>query len=267
MKEKWLWLPIVLFAILISIIVITSVIKNPNWANIVTTICIFLLGLLATGIYEYLIKPYLFGIRPLPKIEIDIQDRYDCHQTVIELTFPGVTLDGESIGITRHITAYLLRFKISNDGKYFIEDAEVMLVDLKKNNNGQWDRVKGFVPLNLKWSNYDSNNLTMPKIQPEMFKHCDFAYIVSLKEIKEEFSTSTATSPYANNSDVACDLATAVKPFILPTLYPGKYKIKIKFAGNNIKAVTKTRIFSFEDKWTDNESEMFEENITIKKGN
>lgn len=152
---------------------------------------------------------------------------------------------------------YYFRFKVENTGNLKMEDVEVLALELhKKGNNGRFSKVRNFLPMNLVWANV--HEVTMPKIQPGLFKHCDFGHIVQ----------NVNSSPFglAGRSSVIFILETQVTPNTgFNYLLPGEYKIRLAFAANNLKPEYYWYQFKVEDRWDNNEQRMLSQNISIKK--
>lgn len=217
-----------------------------NWGGFWTAagvVVALFLGL--AGIFQSWIKSKIWR----PKINVLMQIAPpDCHKT--DFKNPQT---GEFICDT-----YYFRFRVENIGNYKMEDSEAMPIELYKNVNGKYEKIINFLPLNLVWAHY--HNVTMPKIQPNMFKHLDFGHIT-----KSRF----ANLPYFNiteNPEIVFQLDLAVLPHTgSHILLPGDYKMKILFAANNLKPIEKTYRLLIKDKWSDDEKEMLNDNILIEE--
>lgn len=222
--------------------------QDPNWLTAIGTIGTVIVALFGVGVYDYLIKPYLLGKRPILGITIIPLRPPDSHQTILSI--------GNLIK-SKNVDAYLLRFRIKNKGKSPIENTEAMVEKLEDDNG----TVKDFVPVNLKWSHHDSP--TMPMIQRDMFKNCDFISLIQPSQANQAYERPLIPTEY-NKFKVVGLLAPVVQTNINPYLEPGKnYCITIKFAGNNVSPQTLIYSFSFYDKWSDNTDEMLTNNIHI----
>ena len=102
--------------------------------------------------------------------------------------------------------------------------------------------------------------MTIPKIQPKLFKHLDFGYILkSNAEYLARFGIQ-------NNTNIFFELDVAVRPNTgSHILLPGDYKIKIVFAGNNLEPIEKFYRLEIEDAWSDNEKEMLTKNVSVEE--
>lgn len=187
-----------------------------------------------------------------PKIEVGIkQEPPDCLKIAMTNTATGQFL----------YDTYYLRFKIENTGNQKMEDVEVVALELyKKRANNRFAKVGSFLPMNLVWANV--HEVTMPKIQPGLFKHCDFGHLIQ------------NPNPYVNlnafglagRSNVIFILETQVTPNTGSNyLLPGKYKIKLAFAANNLRPKLYWYKFEIKNRWDTNEQRMLSRNVLVEK--
>ena len=184
-----------------------------------------------------------------PKLNISIKVAPpDCHKT----SFYRSDVD-KKVSDT-----YYFRFRVENDGNYFAEDTEAMVAEVYKKSFDEYKKIDSFLPLNLVWSHY--RQMTMPKIQPKLFKHLDFGYI--LKSNPEYL----AGFGIQNTTKIFFELDVAVRPNTgSHILLPGDYKVKIIFAGNNLEPLEKIYHLVIKDNWVDDEETMLQNNITIEE--
>ncbi len=182
-----------------------------------------------------------------PKLSVSIKVAPpDCHKT----SFYRADID-------RKISdTYYFRFRIENTGNYFAEDVEAMITGVYKKDSNDYAKLDNFLPLNLVWSHY--RQITIPKIQPMLFKHLDFGYVLkSNTEYLKRFDIQSTSS-------VFFEFDVAVRPNTgSHILLPGDYRVKITFAGNNVKPVEKIYHLMIKDAWNDDEKEMLKNNIEI----
>jgi len=153
---------------------------------------------------------------------------------------------------------YYFRFRVENTGNFYAEDVEAMITEVYRKEGEQYEKVTEFLPLNLVWSHY--RQITIPKIQPKLFKHLDLGYIIKPEnEYLTRFNITT-------QPNVIFELDVAVRPNTgSHILIPGDYKIKIVFAANNHRPVEKIYILTIKDIWNDDEQEMLNKNVSIKE--
>lgn len=155
---------------------------------------------------------------------------------------------GEIIG-----NGFWIRLKITNTGNYRAENVEVYLDNLERlNEDGKYNRVDSFIPLNLLWSNlliYE-----MLHINPSIPKHCD---LCSMRWGKD----------FSKTEENRLMLETVVQPNNNGSiLIPGTYRLEILLSTTNSK-VSKHRIeLFFTGKVSMDKSEMIKNvNVTYKK--
>lgn len=220
-------------------------VNNPwaVWIPLLGVSVALLLGIV--GVFQDWIRSWFK--KPNLKVSIKLEPP-DCHK--IAMTNP------QTGQYTCH--SYYFRFRIENTGNYQMEGAEAMVTELYKKSNSKYKKVQNFLPLNLVWAHY--HNVTMPRIQPQLFKHLDFGHI-----IQANFANLSYFGIQGNPKIVfLLDLA------VIPNtgshiLLPGDYKIKVVFAADNFKPQEKIYDLVIKDKWNDNEEEMLTQDISIKE--
>lgn len=212
---------------------------DPQWLAIGIAL---LLGI--AGVFQDWIR----GCFKKPKLHISIKmGPPDCHKT----SFYQKDVD------RKICDTYYFRFRVENDGNYYAENVEAMVSEVYIKRDDGYVKLDSFLPLNLLWSHY--GQLNVPKIQPKLFKHLDFGHILESKYAYLERSE-------INKANIFFAFDVAVKPNTgSHVLLPGDYKIKIIFAGNNLKPQEKTYHLILGDRWDDNEQEMLQENISIEE--
>ena len=220
--------------------------KDIPWEAMVALI----LGLAGIfGLHEA-VKKWLF--KPDIKVSIRLEPP-DCLKIAMNNTRTGQFL----------YDTYYLRFKIENTGNQKMEDVELVALELhKKGANNRFSKVRSFMPMNLVWANV--HEVTMPKIQPGLFKHCDFGHIIQ----NPNRYVSLNAFGLSGRSNVIFILETQATPNTGSNyLLPGKYKIKFAFAANNLKPRYYWYKFEIKDRWDSNEQRMLSRNVAIEKLN
>lgn len=206
-----------------------------------------------TGVVALLIAvwgPWLRGLvfRPVLRVSIDMRPP-DCIKI-------QAVLGNRSPNLPTFVTdSYHFRLKVTNAGNREAQDVEVKLLRLRVVPNGGPGREdRDFLPLNLKWS--DSELITVPRIQPKLFKHCDLCNTLSLPP--------GGTPLMDFRTEV---VPNQLRPDIWPTRKkPGNYALDIAVSANNAKVVYKTLRISFAG-WFDDEAMMFNRGLVISVGN
>ncbi len=195
-------------------------------------------------------QDWIRGLFKRPKLGVSIKvEPPDCHKT----SFYQSEVD------RKVCDTYYFRFRVENTGNYFTENVEAMITEVHKKEGKIYKKINSFLPLNLVWSHYRS--ITIPQIQPHLFKHLDLGHI--LKTNPEFLARFGLTS----TNKVFFELDVLVRPNTGSHIFfPGKYKLQITFAGNNFDSQKKIYFLNLEDEWDDNEKTMLEKNITITEG-
>ncbi len=218
--------------------------KDPQWWAIAVAL---LLGIV--GIFQDWIR----AIFKKPKLHVDIKlEPPDCHKIALRNSQTGQFI----------CDTYYFRFRVTNAGNYPMEDVEVLTAELHNKINGQYKKVNNFLPINLHWAH--NHVVTMPKIQPKLFKHCDFGHII---ETNTNFGGKILTYyGFNTKANIIMQLDTFIEPNTgSHILFPGEYKIKIIFSANNVSPYEIWFKLTLKDKWDSNETAMLQNNISIKK--
>jgi hypothetical protein len=158
--------------------------------------------------------------------------------------------------IDQTISFYAFKLKILNNGNYQMEDVEILIEEIYKEERPlTYIKAEDFLPLNLNWLGIDS--ITMPKIQPQLFKYCELGFM-----FKKEHIISKNHIP--QSIDVVITTHQVIRPNANTyTFYPGRYKLKLIIAANNLVPEHRNIEINFNNSWYDSEEEMFS-NIDIK---
>lgn len=241
-KECWFWFIITaLLLIFVGVIFIVKCKISPEWVAIISALLLGIGGTFRDWVIYCFKKPKL-------KIEFKLEPPYS-HK--IDFRVPTT---GEFV-----CDSYYFRLKIKNEGNYQMEGVEVTAAELyQKNENGQYEKMKDFLPLNLVWSHV--RRITMPRIYRQLYRYCDFGHIIESKYANlDRFGIG-------DSSNIVFRLDTVVEPNTgSHILKPGDYKIKIIVAAKNVKTQSKIYNLIIKDEWTDNEEEMLSRNISIKE--
>ena len=214
--------------------------NQAEWALVYCTIALICVTffLFIVAVFQEKIKNYFF------KPELDCQlllntNEPDCH-------------------LLHSVKVYYFRFRIINNGKISAKNVEVILKDLRKK--------EGKILLsqdNLLWSTLDKKasksgeaasfeeRMYWNYISPDTYQYCN---LCSIKAPKDENESSIVFSVYWPTVDYL---------HILP---PDTYYFDIIIGAENvIKSKRKKYKLEYNGKWTEDEDEMFKENIFIKE--
>lgn len=196
------------------------------------------------GIFQNNIRNIVFKPKMCPTIDLAPPD---CHKIALNNTQTGAKI----------CDTYYFRFKVRNGGNLVMEDVEVFATELhKKSISGAFEKVQDFLPINLVWAH--NHYVTLPKIQPDLYKHCDFGHILR--------SVNVDLRPFGleHKSKVIFLLDSEVQPNTGSHLiFPGEYKIKIVFSANNVKPTSKWVNLRLNDDWHEDQVTMFRDNVDV----
>jgi hypothetical protein len=219
--------------------------ENPQWWSAIATFFVAIIALILA-----IFQDWLRSLFQKPELQMGIKkEAPDCYKAIFRNPQTGEYLHD----------CYYFRFKVDNTGNYQMEDAEIMIIEIEERLlDGKYHKRTDFLPMNFVWSYY--RTLTMPKIQPKLFKHCDLGHIMKAEDANLENFGKTKSSNIVLILDV-------VRPTFIGAhiLEPGDYNIKIKFAANNLKPELKIYNVVIKDEWTENEEEMLKRNVSIRE--
>jgi hypothetical protein len=144
---------------------------------------------------------------------------------------------------------YFLRVWVKNEGNIRAEKVEVFLSRAWVRNNGSFEPVPNFTPMNLRWSY--TGDTSVEGISPDMRRLCDFGGIsdpayYSPPEVKTRLS-----------------LCLQVPPPVTDWLPPGHYQFEIKLAGSNCEPVTRCIHLHLTGRWHEEPTEMLAHGFTV----
>ena len=219
-----------------------------NWLVAFGTILLAIIAVFKDAILSWYKRPKL-------KITIDLNPP-DCHKTNMkakeERKIEGKLWIWEAVA-----ECFYFRFKIWNKGSLKAENVEVMITELKKKQaTGKFVKVARFIPMNLHWSNY-SGNPYMLQISPNIFKHCDFGYILNPAK-RSQLEMEDDPILQVNSSQTIFSFSFIGKPFTMGHLIePGTYKVTVLIAAANAKPIEQSYEIILEGQWFDEPGEMF----------
>lgn len=205
---------------------------NPQWC---TAIIALVLGII--GIFQDRIRNFFF----YPKIDVSIRlESPWCQYTPLFKNDHGLGM--------LHFLGYYMRILIQVK-KNKIEDVEIIANTVsKKNALGNFEKLKEFTPLNLRWSHPQPGEIKITRdvIHKDMFKFCDFGYVTKA----ENLGASGWEKSIEGGDLVRFHMDTEIDPNTrFNILNPGEYEIEFIFSASNMKPSKKKLTFKINNIW------------------
>jgi hypothetical protein len=224
--------------------------SNINWAAVG-------IGMTFFAVLVALFKEEIVRIWRRPKLSATIHPYTpDCLKTMITYH----TLSGE----ISNAACYYFRLWVENKGNQRADKVQVFAEKLYKlSNRGRYQESTKFLPLNLKWSHAQQNQISpeifADGISPFMGKHCDLGHIIDPKFRKQ-------LGIFATSDKSIFELDTEVIPNTLSNyVEPGKYHLKLRIAASNSKPILITLKIDLTGEWFDDEELMLSRGMIIKQ--
>lgn len=166
----------------------------------------------------------------------------DCHKT--QIRYPSGSM-GE---------CYYLRFRLENFGNEDATDLEVMITGVeRKNNVGEFEVFKEFLPQNLKWSNI--NEVSMKRIPPGVFKNLDFGSIRLRSQELESLLTEEQRDRRVSQFFL---IDTHIFPLNGAGIWlPGQYRLQLAVSCKETGTFKRECFFEFPELWHQDEFAAF----------
>jgi len=148
---------------------------------------------------------------------------------------------------------YWLRISVKNEGNVRAEKVEVFLSQALVRNNGSFEPVPNFTPMNLQWSY--THETYVDGISPDMVRFCDLGAI------------SDPAHPDLSEQRTLLSLRLQALPGIHDWLPPGHYKFEIKLAGSNCEPVARWIHLHLTGVWDNEPAPMLSNGFTVTVSN
>jgi hypothetical protein len=205
------------------------------------------LVLAAVAIFQDTVRGWFYH----PTFQASIQTRPpDC------IAVPFTKQDGTFIANSLYI-----RLLVENIGNATAKNAEVYANELlRRRADKTLERVDGFIPMNLKWSNL--GDIYFRYIVPGMGKHCDVGHIVDPARRSILGEENPRLGLTVQQASLAFDLMVAPnhKGHIIA---PGDYELKIFIAAENAHRIEKTISISLRGLWDADETTMLRDGVGV----
>lgn len=187
-------------------------------------------------------------------------DRYKNRRAKVSMAINTAPPDCHQIALTNSSTGEFaswciyIRIRVEHINGNSAEDVEIVVSNFWNiDENGTRSVRRAFLPMNLKWSHFEGKKRSIPR---GIFRHCDFG---------------SFRPKFTNNTRTVLLLDTAVQPNIVSegeipnVIEPGKYEFELILSGVNTNFIRKRWVLEFDENWTENESEMLNNHISIKE--
>jgi hypothetical protein len=220
---------------------IIPVLKDPAdlWVNI--GLAIFTFFALLVALFQEIIRKYW------NRAVLDME---------INLTPP----DSQKIALSNQTTgqivdqAIYVRIKVVHKKGSAGENVEIIPVNFwQVGKNDKLTKLKYFLPISLVWSHFQPKTNTI-RVPVGLFRHCNFGRFLKTESGKKAIlllETIIQPNPVADDE-------------IPNVIRPGKYQFELLLSGDNVKVLRKKWEIEF-DNWSDNESEMLNDNIKLRE--
>jgi hypothetical protein len=223
---------------------------NPsnNWTDTWTAIGT-LLAVLTTVFFFLYERIRNYWNRPILKIGINFKPP-ECHKTT-------------ALSNQRLFPVFWFRLFVTNSGRTNSTNLELIIEKVEKMVDGKWTIYPEFLLSNLVWTHINEANLK--NLLPGTTKNVDFGYILD--------PSGRASNPAERNlqhtismTDNVFRVNISIQPFnAYNIIEPGDYLFHLIAGASNSKASRGKFHLSFKKDWTQDETKMLSEIVSIKK--
>jgi hypothetical protein len=164
-----------------------------------------------------------------------------------------IRLPAEAKGKSWEGWIYWVRVWVKNEGNVRAEKVEVFLSQALVRNNGSFEPVPNFTPMNLQWSY--THETYVDGISPNMGRFCDFGAI------------SDPAHPELQEQRTRLSLRLQSPPGRTDWLQPEQYRFEIKLAGSNCEPVARWVHLHLTGVWENEPVKMLSNGFTVTISN
>jgi hypothetical protein len=222
---------------------------NPsnNWTDTLTAIGT-LLAVITTVFFFLYERIKIYWNRPILKIGINLTPP-ECHKTT-------------AISNQKLYSAFWFRLFVKNSGKSNATNLEVIIEKVEKLVDCKWTTFPGFLPSNLVWTHINESNLK--NLLPGTTKNVDFGYILD--------PAGRISNPAESNLEQTISMTEnvfrvniSIQPFnAYNIIEPGDYLFHLIAGASNSEECRGKFQLSFKKDWTQDETKMLSEIVSIK---
>lgn len=145
--------------------------------------------------------------------------------------------------------ACCLGIRVRNSGPSSAEKIEVFVAKLCREENGVFEKVAGFYPLNLTWRHYDPPIVFLERLLPNTSRECALGQIVNPNQKQEVGADNPSLGLPADRSPFQLTLS-AIPNTRSDLLKPGKYHLFLEIGAANARHVKKRTVeLEFTGEW------------------
>lgn len=149
---------------------------------------------------------------------------------------------------------YFVRLRVENIGRTRAENVQVYAAKLAKRAvNGKFEEIPTFASLNLKWSNYPSDNpvIFLDGLSPKMEAFCDVVSVCDPANPLREPPEGQALSNNTTTAELQLEAATPSR-----ILGPGTYELTLRIAAANVAPIEHVLTFTHTGTWLADDAAM-----------
>jgi hypothetical protein len=201
--------------------------------------------LAAVGVFQETIRGRFY--RPVFRVSMRTAPP-DC------VAVPFNQLDGTFVA-----DSIYLKLWIENTGNATAKNAEVYASELRKQRqDGTWERVDAFPPMNLKWAHI--GKMYFPTIAPEMGKHCDVGHITD--PVRRHLLKEDAPRLGLSNQQTSLAFDVIAPPNNKGHIIgPGEYQLDVLVAAANVRPLRRVIRITLRGTWYTDETKMLRDGV------
>ncbi len=266
LKRNYLDLIYFLFVILISVWIIqTFWYKDPQNTVQILIFSITAAALMYQGFASKVFRSYME--RPIIEILFDDTKSEYFHRTIIRINTEILAIGGNSvIPLIDFVPAYYARLKVLNKGSANLENAEVIIEEVKPLKKTKL--LRPFLPLNLHWSFAEDKERRKINIPPNSsYRIIDFFELMNPQAVSVYSSKLTSGNiDYERYGALTTGFRVCtVPPNSLSDIYEkGGYEFTLGIYSNNSKPLYKKILVEYDGKWNNDPDIMRKKHLNVK---
>ena len=160
------------------------------------------------------------------------------------------------------VDSYYIRIRVENTGREYAHEAEVFATKLEKQEDGTFVTEPSFVPMNLKWADFD--DITVPSINPDTHRYCTIARVLDPKT-RSAVPSENKTWPDVQQTDTILSFYTMVithsRNHLVP---PGTYRLHLLVGARNANPKRCILELTLTGQWFSELPQMFPDGLSFR---